>query len=296
HAPAQVHGGDLAVGAHLPAAGDVGHELGARVVPEEQLVVLRGAVAVRGVEGAGEAAPPGAAVPADLAERPDDERVLSDALLHGRQLASLHQLGELWRLLEGLGVARGVGHDLGAFQLADEIRYRLGALRECPRHDDVGQLGRGQGEQAGPQHAAARGMRARCLRCRLHCVVVAHGIALSRLRPATGRLCWRRMSCSAMTRDTVWWETSAGRATSRMVPRFFAGETVIVTPRGSRGEWTKPPCGRSQASSRICRVSTKLPVSPHIAEATVRVDCGDPQGPVRRIWTSLGFDEINWTS
>jgi len=33
-----------------------------------------------------------------------------------------------------------------------------------------------------------------------------------------------------------------------------------------------------------------------IAGATVRVDCGAPQGPVRRIWTSLGFDEINWTS
>jgi xylan 1,4-beta-xylosidase len=29
---------------------------------------------------------------------------------------------------------------------------------------------------------------------------------------------------------------------------------------------------------------------------TVRVDCGAPQGPLRRIWTSLGFDEINWTS
>jgi xylan 1,4-beta-xylosidase len=29
---------------------------------------------------------------------------------------------------------------------------------------------------------------------------------------------------------------------------------------------------------------------------TVRVDCGAPLGPLRRIWTSLGFDEINWTS
>jgi len=32
------------------------------------------------------------------------------------------------------------------------------------------------------------------------------------------------------------------------------------------------------------------------AAVTVRVDCGAPQGPLRRIWTSLGFDEINWTS
>jgi hypothetical protein len=29
---------------------------------------------------------------------------------------------------------------------------------------------------------------------------------------------------------------------------------------------------------------------------TVRVDCGAPRGPLRRIWTSFGFDEINWTS
>jgi len=34
----------------------------------------------------------------------------------------------------------------------------------------------------------------------------------------------------------------------------------------------------------------------HIAEATVRVDAGAPLGPMRRIWTSFGYDEINWTS
>jgi len=28
----------------------------------------------------------------------------------------------------------------------------------------------------------------------------------------------------------------------------------------------------------------------------VRVDCGASLGPLRRIWTSFGFDEINWTS
>ena len=32
------------------------------------------------------------------------------------------------------------------------------------------------------------------------------------------------------------------------------------------------------------------------AGVTVRVDCGAPQGLLRRIWTSFGFDEINWTS
>ena len=59
---------------------------------------------------------------------------------------------------------------------------------------------------------------------------------------------------------------------------------------------TKPPCGRSHASSRICRVSTSLPVSSSLTAATVRVDCGAPLGPLRRIWTSFGYDEINWTS
>ena len=34
----------------------------------------------------------------------------------------------------------------------------------------------------------------------------------------------------------------------------------------------------------------------HIADATVRVDAGAALGPVRRIWTSFGYDEINWTS
>ena len=38
------------------------------------------------------------------------------------------------------------------------------------------------------------------------------------------------------------------------------------------------------------------PSASHVAAATVTVDCGAPQDPVRRIWTSFGFDEINWTS
>jgi xylan 1,4-beta-xylosidase len=32
-----------------------------------------------------------------------------------------------------------------------------------------------------------------------------------------------------------------------------------------------------------------------IKQATIRVDCGDWREPVRRIWTSLGYDELNWT-
>ena len=65
-------------------AGDVRDELGAGVVAVEELVVLGDAVAVGGVEGPGEAAAPGAAVVADLAERLDDQRVLADALLDRR--------------------------------------------------------------------------------------------------------------------------------------------------------------------------------------------------------------------
>jgi xylan 1,4-beta-xylosidase len=29
--------------------------------------------------------------------------------------------------------------------------------------------------------------------------------------------------------------------------------------------------------------------------ATIRVDCEDWRGPLRRIWASIGYDEINWT-
>ena len=36
-------------------------------------------------------------------------------------------------------------------------------------------------------------------------------------------------------------------------------------------------------------------VSGHIESATVRIDCGERKGPLRRIWTSFGYDEINWT-
>ena len=43
-------------------------------------------------------------------------------------------------------------------------------------------------------------------------------------------------------------------------------------------------------------MSTSLPASSSVTAATVRVDCGAPLGPLRRIWTSFGYDEINWTS
>ena len=43
-------------------------------------------------------------------------------------------------------------------------------------------------------------------------------------------------------------------------------------------------------------MSTPVPASPAVTAATVRVDCGAALGPLRRLWTSFGFDEINWTS
>ena len=36
-------------------------------------------------------------------------------------------------------------------------------------------------------------------------------------------------------------------------------------------------------------------VIPQIQHATVTVDCAGPLGPIDRIWTSFGYDEINWT-
>src|SRR5262245_46077425 len=30
-------------------------------------------------------------------------------------------------------------------------------------------------------------------------------------------------------------------------------------------------------------------------DARIRVDCEDQRGPLRRIWASIGYDEINWT-
>src|SRR5438270_11334593 len=62
HASTEEQGGDLAVRADLPAASDVGDELGAGVVIVEELVVLGDAMTVGGIEGSGEAPTPGAAV------------------------------------------------------------------------------------------------------------------------------------------------------------------------------------------------------------------------------------------
>ena len=104
----------------------------------------------------------------------------ADALLDRRQLAGLDQLGQLRRLLEALGVPGGVGDDLRAFELADQIvGGGLRTLREGPRQEEIRQLRGGQREEAGLQHAPARWVRVRSLRGRLHRVVVAHVVPLT---------------------------------------------------------------------------------------------------------------------
>jgi len=37
------------------------------------------------------------------------------------------------------------------------------------------------------------------------------------------------------------------------------------------------------------------PDAPHVREAHVRVEASDDQGPITRVWQSIGYDEINWT-
>ncbi|GAA1839513.1 beta-xylosidase [Microlunatus capsulatus] len=38
------------------------------------------------------------------------------------------------------------------------------------------------------------------------------------------------------------------------------------------------------------------PTAPHVTAAAVTVDAQDDRGPLRRIWESIGYDEINWTA
>src|SRR5712691_1527870 len=106
---------------HLVAFGDIGGDLVARVVPEQQVVGARAApIAVPEISRPRETAAPRASVFADLVHRLYDERILSDALRHRRQLARLDQRGQLRRLLELLGKLRGVGDDLRTLQLSDQ--------------------------------------------------------------------------------------------------------------------------------------------------------------------------------
>src|SRR5262245_47301816 len=79
HAIAELDGEGLAAVADIVALSDVRDRLGTGVVPEEEVVRAGGGpVAVPLVARPGEAAPPRAAVLADLLDRLDDDRVLAD--------------------------------------------------------------------------------------------------------------------------------------------------------------------------------------------------------------------------
>ena len=94
-------------------------------VPVDEAVVSAEAHAGRPVARPGEPAADGAAVPADLVHRLDDQRVLADALLDRRQLAGLHQLRQLRGLLEALRELGGIRDGGRALELADELRADL---------------------------------------------------------------------------------------------------------------------------------------------------------------------------
>jgi len=64
---------------------------------------------------------------------------LADPLLDGRKLPRLDQLRELRSFLEALGEEGGICDDLGALELADEVRAQLrslggGLVDEAERH------------------------------------------------------------------------------------------------------------------------------------------------------------------
>jgi len=53
--------------------------------------------------------------------------------------------------------------------------------------------------------------------------------------------------------------------------------------------------GLAEDVHRFPRSAPSDPSAPHVREATVRVDAKAVRGPLRRIWESIGYDEINWT-
>lgn len=48
-------------------------------------------------------------------------------------------------------------------------------------------------------------------------------------------------------------------------------------------------------SQEFPRSAPSIPDAPHVRAATVTVDAGGDDGPLARIWESVGYDEINWT-
>ena len=129
HALAQMQRVGLAVVAEVVALGDAGHDLAAVRAPVQRLVGRLDAVAVLAIRGAGERAPPGAAVFADLVQRLPDHRFGRNALLDRRQFAGFHQLRQHRRLVELLRPLRRIGDHRRALQLADQTGLRQAGLR-----------------------------------------------------------------------------------------------------------------------------------------------------------------------
>ncbi len=135
-------------------------------------------MAVRGVEGTRKASTPGTAVFPDLAERLDDQGILADPLQDGRKLAGLDHLRELRRFLEALGEEGGIRDDLGALELADEVRAQLRSLGGGLADETERNLRRRNGEQTEAHQRAPR--QAMTLRPR-DFLVFAHGISFTSL-------------------------------------------------------------------------------------------------------------------
>jgi hypothetical protein len=121
---AERHTHRLATVEQFPGFRDGRHDLVAREVHVNRLLGAHHPVEVLGVTGAGEATPPGAAVLARLAERLDDHRLFRHALLDGRQLAGLDQLGQHRRLAELRRPLR-LRLDDRALDLPDQLRAEL---------------------------------------------------------------------------------------------------------------------------------------------------------------------------
>ena len=91
---AEVEGDGLAVGAELPLRGQAGlHGILWVTRPAQDRIVVQAAIGVE-VGRAFPGATPRAAILADLLDGLDDQRISRDALIDGRQLAGLDQLGQ----------------------------------------------------------------------------------------------------------------------------------------------------------------------------------------------------------
>src|SRR6266542_365739 len=158
HPTAELHGDDLVVRAQLVGARDVRDDLAVLVVHEEEARRARHEAMAGEVssETTGDGLAQRAAVLADTVDGLDDELVLPDTLRDRRELALLHERGELWGLLEGLRELRRIRDDHRAFEFPELIspgRARCRALSRRRAWDRRLRHARGE------QRRATRGCR-----------------------------------------------------------------------------------------------------------------------------------------